>query len=239
MNMAQQTSLLKDILIPLGGALATLAAGFGGVFLGTKLTDKRRKDEERQNNINKSIYLYHFTEKYLINLLDYKNRYAAPRIAAIKNNDYATLYRRPPYASYNFSITIDDYSFIINENSSLLTVLYMLIHHSIALDSVIKEFIDILSDKTFLQKFDSTTVDKKSFDTRINSLATAINDTCNDVIFFAHLLCIHLSILIMQRYKQDLTCADEIVNMKIEDSAKHNPNDLSSWITGLSNSWKK
>ena len=92
--------------------LVTLFAAFGGAYYGAKLTDDRKIIEEKQNNIDKTLFLYSFFNKYLSQLLDYDKDFITPKIifSMIKRKTtYFKSYSKNSnyYFCYFYGITIN------------------------------------------------------------------------------------------------------------------------------------
>ena len=236
MNMAQQTSLLKDILIPLGGALATLAAGFGGVYYGAKITDKRHAKEEKERKIKQTLFLLFLIGDYFDKTLDYKTEIISKQKSAIENNEFLNddIYYRIPYTPHAFPVDINEYLYINDENPVLLTALSSLIYLSKSLDSALKEQDSVLNNTNLLFR---ETVNEQLLKIRLKSLIDVIDKTCNHVLFFAHLLYKHLGMLLELRYKQAPEYLIKIQQRNLKEDA-HGDKDLEDWIDGLNKSWK-
>ena len=227
--------MLKDILIPLGSALATLVAGFGGVFLGALLTDKRRKDEERQNNINKIRFLLQYTEKYLMCLLQYRERFINKNLEAIENlpqsNDCFSA--TSPYVSLKFDIELDDFSFLINSNCAIISVLHMILYYSNSLNNHIQNRDKYIEKVGFMQlEGKNEQINKHCFTDMTVSMIRSIDVTQKDILLYKNLVK-----LLTETYKQQISYNEDIFKRDLQKDMEHNTG-FNTWIEYINNSWE-
>lgn len=208
----------------------TLAAAFGGAYYGAKLTDNRKKSEEYQNNINRTLFLQSFLEKYIIQVIDYKANIIQPKIEELSSSASVKEYRRCPYTSYKIDLKMEDYNFFLKENKDLWNVLYQVIHMSESFDNAIK-----IHD-SIPQSYESTTqiVSTEKLQNTVQTLAV----TCDNLIFFAILLYKNVNILLDKIYKQKFTCADALISLCNFDKEKLDKAER-EWVEGLEKSWNK
>ena len=218
---------LANIII---GLLGTLAAAFGGAYYGAKLTDNRKKSEEYQDNINRTLFLQSFLEKYIIQVIGYKANIIQPKIEELSSSDSVKEYRRYPYTSYKIDLKMEDYNFFLKENKDLWNVLYQVIHMSESFDNAIK-----IHD-SIPQSCESTTqvVSTKKLQNTVQTLAV----TCDNLIFFSILLYKNINILLDKIYKQKFTCADALMSLCNFDKEKLGKVER-EWVEGLEKSWNK
>ena len=242
MNVAQQSSILKDVLIPLVGVFATLAAGFGGVYYAAKITDKRHANEEREKNIKKTIFLHFLTGEYFRKILDYKAGIIEKQKNALQNSELLCkdMYTRTPYIPHIFPVNVNEYLHINDENPMLLSALSILIHLSTSLDAALKEQDSVLNNMNLLllDNNGQGIVNMELLRMRLKSLVNVVDKTCGDVLFFTNLLYKNLGILIDTRYKAKFKCIDLIQQRSLNEDA-HNNEKLKGWIEGLNKSWNE
>jgi len=216
------------------GAFATLLAGFGGVLLGAWLTDNRKKKEEQQNNINKAYFLYDLIENYLLAEINFKDDFINSKLKILEQNDVNNngIVDISPHVSHLLPIDIKDFSFILKDNKKLLTTLYELMYYAESMDNIVKEHDNYLSN--------SDLDNKNKVYLRVQSLVKGMDFTCKNIIFYSHLLYIHLAKLIDLRYKLPTIKYNEaILKRNIAKDAEHNKEILQTWIDGLNKSWNE
>lgn len=230
---------ISDTVINLGNTLktidyssllGTLAAAFGGAYYGAKLTDDRKKAEQKQNNIDKTLFIQSFIEKYVIQLIDYKTNIIKPKIADLSASNLVKVYKRYPYTSYKINLKMEDYNFFLKENKDLWNVLYQVLHFSESFDSSVKLH-DSLAHE-FKPPVDTV------FINRLRDTIETLAVTCDNLIFFSILLYSNINILLNERYKQKITCADNLISLCNFDKSKLD-NTEKSWVDGLEKSWNK
>ena len=208
----------------------TLAAAFGGAYYGAKLTDNRKKLEEYQNNIDKTLFLQSFIEKYILQLIDYKTNIIDPKIADLSASNLVKVYKRYPYTSYRIALKMEDYNFFLKENKDLWNVLYQVLHASESFDSTVK-----IHDS--LAHGFNPPVDMV-FITRIQDTVQTLAVTCDNLIFFLFFLYKNINILLDKTYKQKFTCADALISLCNFDKEKLDKTER-EWVEGLEKSWNK
>lgn len=211
------------------GAIATLAGAFGGTYWAAKLNNDSKQKDILQNNINKTLFLHSFIEKYLNQLLDYKESIIDPKVKDLNTSNLVKVYKRYPYVSYKINIKMEDYNYFINENKDLWNLLYQVLHFSESFDSTVKIH-DSLAHG-FQPPIDMV------FITRLQDTVKTLAVTCDNLVFFLLLLYKNLHILLEKVYKQEFTCADNLMTMSNFDLSKLDENEK-GWVEGLKNSWK-
>lgn len=211
------------------GAVATLAGAFGGTYWAAKLNNASKQKDILQNNINKTLFLHSFIEKYLNQLLDYKENIIDPKVKDLSASNLVKVYKRYPYVSYKIDIKMEDYNYFINENKDLWNLLYQVLHFSESFDSTVKIH-DSLAHG-FQPPVDMV------FITRLQDTVKTLAVTCDNLVFFLLLLYKNLHILLEKVYKQEFTCADNLMIMSNFDLSKLDENEK-DWVEGLKNSWK-
>lgn len=212
------------------GAIATLAGAFGGTYWAAKLNNVSKQKDILQNNINKTLFLHSFIEKYLNQLLDYKESIIDPKVKDLNTSNLVKVYKRYPYVSYKINIKMEDYNYFINENKDLWNLLYQVLHFSESFDSTVKIH-DSLAHG-FQPPVDMV------FITRLQDTVKTLAVTCDNLVFFLLLLYKNLHILLEKVYKQEFTCADNFMTMSNFDLSKLDENEK-GWVEGLKNSWKQ
>lgn len=212
------------------GAIATLAGAFGGTYWAAKLNNDSKQKDILQNNINKTLFLHSFIEKYLNQLLDYKESIIDPKVKDLNTSNLVKVYKRYPYVSYKINIKMEDYNYFINENKDLWNLLYQVLHFSESFDSTVKIH-DSLAHG-FQPPIDMV------FITRLQDTVKTLAVTCDNLVFFLLLLYKNLHILLEKVYKQEFTCADNLMTMSNFDLSKLDENEK-GWVEGLKNSWKQ
>ncbi len=212
------------------GAIATLAGAFGGTYWAAKLNNDSKQKDILQNNINKTLFLHSFIEKYLNQLLDYKESIIDPKVKDLNTSNLVKVYKRYPYVSYKINIKMEDYNYFINENKDLWNLLYQVLHFSESFDSTVKIH-DSLAHG-FQPPVDMV------FITRLQDTVKTLAVTCDNLVFFLLLLYKNLHILLEKVYKQEFTCADNLMTMSNFDLSELDENEK-GWVEGLKNSWKK
>lgn len=212
------------------GAIATLAGAFGGTYWAAKLNNDSKQKDILQNNINKTLFLHSFIEKYLNQLLDYKESIIDPKVKDLNTSNLVKVYKRYPYVSYKINIKMEDYNYFINENKDLWNLLYQVLHFSESFDSTVKIH-DSLAHG-FQPPIDMV------FITRLQDTVKTLAVTCDNLVFFLLLLYKNLHILLERVYKQEFTCADNLMTMSNFDLSKLDENEK-GWVEGLKNSWKQ
>ena len=211
------------------GAVATLAGAFGGTYWAAKLNNASKQKDILQNNINKTLFLHSFIEKYLNQLLDYKENIIDPKVKDLSASNLVKVYKRYPYVSYKIDIKMEDYNYFINENKDLWNLLYQVLHFSESFDSTVKIH-DSLAHG-FQPPVDMV------FITRLQDTVKTLAVTCDNLVFFLLLLYKNLHILLEKVYKQEFTCADNLMIMSNFDLSKLDEHEK-GWVEGLKNSWK-
>ena len=229
-NIGQQTSFnWQQLLIALVGAGATLIAAWGGSYWAAKMTDQRKVKDETQQQINKTLYLHSFVERYLNTLLNFQKSLILPKIEYLNTLNMEKIFERQPYVSYKINIKIEDYSYLINKNKDLWSILYEILHFSESFDSTLKEH-------DFLIQTLQIPVEMINIQKLQNNIET-LSTTCNNLVFFLLLLYRNLHILLENVYKQEFSCADNLMIMSNFDLSKLDENEK-GWVEGLKNSWK-
>ena len=131
--------------------------------------------------------------------------------------------------SYKINIKIEDYSYLINKNKDLWSILYEVLHFSESFDSTLKEH-------DFLIQTLQIPVELINIQKLQNNIET-LSTTCNNLVFFLLLLYRNLHILLENVYKQEFSCADNLMIMSNFDLSKLDENEK-GWVEGLKNSWK-
>lgn len=210
--------------------LGTLAAALGGAYYGAKLTDDRKKSEEKQNDIDKALFLQSFIEKYIVQLIDYKTDIIAPKMADLSASNLIKVYKRHPCTSYKINLKMKDFNFFLKVNKDLWSVLYHVVHISESFDSIIKVHNSLAHE--FRAPVDMI------FINRVQDAVQTLADTCDNLIFFAILLYKNINILLDKVYRQKFTCADVIISLCDFDAEKLDQRKK-DWIKGLEESWNK
>ena len=241
-NFVQQGSIIKDILIPIGGAFATLLAGFGGVLLGAKITKDQRREEIFNIELNKLNFIYIFLEEYISNLNQFIQEFIKTKKYVCEKKDVQNelLAATSGYFSQDIDIQTKDYSFIAEKNPALLTTLHMLIKWSNALQGIIQEH-----DSFIKNKADSEVIPKEKYEeymniylARISDLVTSMYTDATNTLFLACLLYKHIYILLTQKYKYEIKNYKEDRINNIIENYKNNSKIYSEWTKGLDESWE-
>ena len=211
------------------GAVATLAGAFGGTYWAAKLNNASKQKDILQNNINKTLFLHSFIEKYLNQLLDYKENIIDPKVKDLSASNLVKVYKGYPYVSYKIDIKMEDYNYFINENKDLWNLLYQVLHFSESFDSTVKIH-DSLAHG-FQPPVDMV------FITRLQDTVKTLAVTCDNLVFFLLLLYKNLHILLEKVYKQEFTCADNLMIMSNFDLSELDEHEK-GWVEGLKDSWK-
>lgn len=211
------------------GAITTLAGAFGGTYLAAKLNNDSKQKDILQNNINKTLFLYSFIEKYLNQLIDYKENIITPKVKNLSISNLIKVSTKYPYVSFKIDIKMEDYNYFINENKDLWNLLYQVLHFSASFDSTVK----IHDSLTYGFQRPADIV----FIKRLQDTVKTLDATCDNLAFFLLLLYKNLHILLEKIYKQEFTCADNLMTMSNFDLSKLDENKK-GWIEDLTNSWK-
>ena len=200
-----------------------------GSYWAAKMTDQRKVKDETQQQINKTLYLHSFVERYLNTLLNFQKSLILPKIEYLNTLNMEKIFERQPYVSYKINIKIEDYSYLINKNKDLWSILYEVLHFSESFDSTLKEH-------DFLIQTLQIPVELINIQKLQNNIET-LSTTCNNLVFFLLLLYRNLHILLENVYKQEFSCADNLMIMSNFDLSKLDENEK-GWVEGLKNSWK-
>jgi len=245
-NLGQQSSTIKDIVLPILTvvitALATLLAGFGGVRYGAKITKEQKYEESFKIELNKLSFIHIYLEEYISNLNQFIQEFIKTKQVVCEKKDIKNelLAATSGYFSQDFNIQAKEYSFIVEKNPTLLTTLHMLIKWSNALQGIIQEHDSFIKNKA---DFGEMTVEKyeESMNTylaRVSDLVNSMYIDATNTLFLACLLYKHIYILLTQKYNFKIKNYKEGNINTIIENYKNNSEIYSEWIKGLDESWQ-
>ena len=210
--------------------LVTLFAAFGGAYYGAKLTDDRKIIEEKQNNIDKTLFLYSFFNKYLSQLLDYDKDFITPKIKTIRTSDLVKLNKRYPHVAFKISLKMEDFSFLMKENNILWNILYLVIAYSGTFDNCVNIFEPLIYDVDCPVDF--------IYIKKVEYALETLFKTYNKFRFYLLLLFKNLHILLNDYYEQKIPFSEDLKVLCEFDNAELNEEEQ-KWVKELEQSWNK
>lgn len=212
--------------------IITAISSFGAVYFGAWLTDKRREKEQQKLNLNQLVILHTLIELQVPALMDYRDKILIPKLKAINSNNLRIATEKYSFASWQLSINIADYSFLINTNKEALSVLNQVIKYQEELDGVISAF----------NNFTLTDKEKRAINSaeihivKIKSIIETLYDTCDSLIYFSLLLHRYLTYILGEVHKEKITCSDRLMKANLPLEAKNNIIKL-GWLKILPKGW--
>lgn len=211
----------------------TAVASLGAVYFGAWLTDKRRKNEQRKENINKAIILHTLIELQVPVLIDYRDRILIPKLQAINFGNLTVATEQYPFSSWLLPINIEEYCFLIDYNKGAMSALRQVLKCEEELNNAIMVF----------NNFALTNEERKMPNPRavhiakIKSIIETMYDTCDSLIYFSLLLHRYLTYLICEVHKEKIMCSDTLMAISLVAEAKNNKTKL-DWFRMLPEGWQ-
>lgn len=210
----------------------TAIASFGAVYFGAWLSDKRREREQHKQNINKAIILHTLIELQTPALIDYRDKIIVPKLRAINLKNLSIATEKYPFSSWLLPVNIKDYDFLINTSKGAMSALNQILKYEEKLNHAILAF----------DNFSLTEDEKKALNSleiyrrKIKSIIETIYDTCDSLIYFSLLLHRYLSHMLVDTYKEKITCSDRLMRINLVKEAKNNKIML-DWLRMLPENW--
>ena len=210
----------------------TAIASFGAVYFGAWLTDKRREKERHKQNINRAIILHTLIELQTPSLITYRDRTLIPKLQAIHFKNLSIATEKYPFSSCVLPINIKDYDFLINASKGAMSALNQVLKCEEKLDNAILSF----------NNFALTEDEKNAINSReihiekIKSILEVLYDTSNSLIYFSLLLHRYLTYMLVDIYKEKITCSDTLMGIDLVSEAKNNKIML-DWLKMLPENW--
>lgn len=210
----------------------TAIASFGAVYFGAWLTDKKREKERHKQNINRAIILHTLIELQTPSLITYRDRTLIPKLQAIHFKNLSIATEKYPFSSCVLPINIKDYDFLINASKGAMSALNQVLKCEEKLDNAILSF----------NNFALTEDEKNAINSReihiekIKSILEVLYDTSNSLIYFSLLLHRYLTYMLVDIYKEKITCSDTLMGIDLVSEAKNNKIML-DWLRMLPENW--
>lgn len=210
----------------------TAIASFGAVYFGAWLTDKRREKEQHKQNINRAIILHTLIELQTPALITYRDKILIPKLKAINLRNLPIATEKYPFSSWVLPVNIKDYDFLINASKGAMSALNQVLKCEEKLDNAILSFNNfaLTEDEKFAINSREIHIEK------IKSILEVLYDTSNSLIYFSLLLHRYLTYMLVDIYKEKITCSDTLMGIDLVKEAKNNKIML-DWLRMLPENW--
>lgn len=210
----------------------TAIASFGAVYFGAWLTDKRREKEQHKQNINRAIILHTLVELQTPALITYRDRILIPKFQAINLRNLSIATEKYPFSSCILPVNIKDYNFLININKGAMSALNQVLKYEEKLDNTILSF-----NNFALTEDEKNTINNREIHIeKIKSILEVLYDTSDSLIYFSLLLHRYLTYMLVEVYKEKITCSETLMGIDLVAEAKNNKIML-DWLQMLPENW--
>lgn len=210
----------------------TAFASFGAVYLGAWLTDNRREKEQHKQNINRAIILHTLIELQTPTLITYRDKILIPKLQAIHLNNLSIATEKYPFSSCILPINIKDYDFLINISKVAMSALNQVLKYEEKLDNAILSFNNFALTDDEKNAINSREIHVK----KIKSILEVLYDTSDSLIYFSLLLHRYLTYMLVDVYKEKITCSDTLMGIDLVTEAKNNK-IMIDWLQMLPENW--
>lgn len=211
----------------------TAFASFGAVYLGAWLTDNRREKEQHKQNINRAIILHTLIELQTPTLITYRDKILIPKLQAIHLNNLSIATEKYPFSSCILPVNIKDYDFLINISKGAMSALNQVLKYEEKLDNAILSFNNFALTDDEKNVINSREIHVK----KIKSILEVLYDTSDSLIYFSLLLHRYLTYMLVDVYKEKITCSDTLMGIDLVTEAKNNKIML-DWLQMLPENWR-
>lgn len=211
----------------------TAFASFGAVYLGAWLTDNRREKEQHKQNINRAIILHTLIELQTPTLITYRDKILIPKLQAIHLNNLSIATEKYPFSSCILPVNIKDYDFLINISKGAMSALNQVLKYEEKLDNAIVSFNNFALTDDEKNAINSREIHIK----KIKSILEVLYDTSDSLIYFSLLLHRYLTYMLVDVYKEKITCSDALMGIDLVTEAKNNKIML-DWLQMLPENWR-